>query len=76
MNLQNSHNDMTRFSFFIDVIDNQSKATQAPLGIHKSNVAIIVMLSSRARRTQSSKVLLTMLRIASLLLPFDVYWDT
>jgi len=43
---------MARFSFFVDVIDNQSKTTQPPLDIHKSNVAIIVMLSSRARRTQ------------------------
>jgi len=72
MNFKNSHNDMARFSFFVDVIDNQSKTTQPPLDIHKSNVAIIVMLSSRARRTQSSMVLLTMLRITSLLLPFDL----
>jgi hypothetical protein len=72
MNFKNSYNDMARFSFFVDVIDNQSKTTQPPLDIHKSSVAIIVMLSSRARRTQSSMVLLTMLRITSLLLPFDL----
>jgi hypothetical protein len=59
MNFKNSQNDITRFSFFVDVIDNQSKATQPPLDIHKSSVAIIVMLSSRAKRTQSSMVLLT-----------------
>jgi hypothetical protein len=76
MNFKNSHNDMARFSFFVDAIDNQSKATQPPLDIHKSNVAIIVVFSSRARRTQSSMILLTMLRITSLLFPLDVYWDT
>jgi hypothetical protein len=50
MNFKNSYNDMARFSFFVDVIDNQSKTTQPPLDIHKSSVAIIVMLSSKERK--------------------------
>jgi hypothetical protein len=67
MNLKIFNNDMAQLPFFVDLIYNQCKNIKAfSKQVHKSKVAIIVVVSIRVLSTYSSMVSITMFRITLL----------
>jgi hypothetical protein len=65
MNLKKFNCDMACFSLFVDVVYNKHKHVKPPWDIHKSKVAITMVVLTRVGNKYRSMALLTIIWITS-----------